>query len=110
MGMSRIIFWVGLICLVVFAIRSKIRGAQKRQEEKFREAQAQAQQRAGAVPPGPQGGTTYSPRTTAAAAAVADAETMLECAQCGVFFPASEVVRFEGRIYCSTAHAALPPA
>lgn len=96
--MSRILFWVGLICLVVFAIRSKIRGAQQRQEQKFREAQQQAQQ---------QGGTGY--RARAAEAAVIEAETMLACAHCGVFFPASEAVRFDGAIYCSKAHAALPP-
>ena len=68
--MSRILFWVGLICLIVFAIRSKIRSAQK---------------------------------------PAIEAETMLECAHCGVFFPAGEAVRFDGAIYCSKAHAALPP-
>jgi uncharacterized protein len=102
MGMSRILFWVGLICLVVFAIRSKIRGAQQRQEQKFREAQQkQAQQQ---QPGGPAG---Y--RARAAETAVIEAETMLACAHCGVFFPASEAVRFDGAIYCSKAHAALPP-
>lgn len=100
--MSRIVFWVGLICLVVFAIRSKIRGAQKRQEQKFREAQQQQQQQ---QPPG--GAAGY--RARAAETAVIEAETMLACAHCGVFFPASEAVRFDGAIYCSKAHAALPP-
>lgn len=99
--MSRILFWVGLICLVVFAIRSKIRSAQQRQEQKFRAAQQQAQQN---QPGGPAG---Y--RARAAETALVEAETMLECAHCGVFFPASEAVRFDGAIYCSKAHAALPP-
>lgn len=99
--MSRILFWVGLICLVVFAIRSKIRSAQQRQEQKFREAQQRQQQAGGPT------GAGYQAR--AAETAVLEAETMLECAHCGVFFPASEAVRFDGAIYCSKAHAALPP-
>ena len=106
--MSRILFWIGLVALIVFAIRSKIRSAQKRHEEKFR----QAQQCAGVNQP-PQaeqsvgGAAGFKARTAEKAAA--DAETMLECAHCGVFFPAGEAVRFDGAIYCSKAHAALPP-
>ena len=95
--MSRILFWTALICLVVFAIRSKIRGAQKRAEQQMREAQ----QRQQAPAPG-----AYPPHAKQAAI---EAETMLACAHCGVFFPASEAVRFDGAIYCSKAHAALPP-
>jgi len=98
--MSRILIWVGLICLVVFAIRSKIRSAQQRQEQKFRAAQQRQQD-------GSAGAAAYKAR--AADTALVEAETMLECAQCGVFFPASEAVRFDGAIYCSKAHAALPP-
>jgi uncharacterized protein len=30
---------------------------------------------------------------------------MLCCAHCGVYFPASEAVRADGRDYCGTAHA-----
>ncbi|OEZ94598.1 PP0621 family protein [Duganella phyllosphaerae] len=100
--MSRILFWTALICLVVFAIRSKIRGAQKRAEQQMREAQQRQQAQAS-------GG--YAPHATprATSQAAIEAETMLECAHCGVFFPASEAVRFDGAIYCSKAHAALPP-
>lgn len=108
--MSRILFWIGLVALVVFAIRSKIRSAQKRHEEQFREAQ----RRAGApqTPPqttgeAPGGAAGFKARN--AEKALADAETMLECAHCGVFFPAGEAVRFEGRQFCSKAHAAMPP-
>ena len=36
-------------------------------------------------------------------------ELMTAATHCGVFFPASEAVRFDGAIYCSKAHAALPP-
>jgi uncharacterized protein len=35
--MSRIIFWLALIFLVIFAIRSKIREAQKRHQQQFRQ-------------------------------------------------------------------------
>ena len=97
--MSRILFWVGLICLIVFAIRSKIRSAQERAEQQMRDAQQRQQ-----APGGPAG---YAPR--GAQKPAIEAETMLECAHCGVFFPAGEAVRFDGAIYCSKAHAALPP-
>jgi uncharacterized protein len=30
---------------------------------------------------------------------------MLSCAHCGIYFPASEAVRADGRDYCGTAHA-----
>jgi uncharacterized protein len=99
--MSRIIFWLGLVFLVIFAIRSKIREVQKRHQQQFRQPpQEQAQPQ-----PQPQ---TYKAR--AAAQAANDAEVMLQCAHCGVFYPASETVRANGRDYCSAAHAALPPA
>lgn len=91
--MSRIIFWLALIFLVVFAIRSKIREAQKRHQQQFR--QPPPQQPDGARP---------------AAKSVADAETMLQCAHCGIFYPASESVQARGRDYCSAAHATLPAA
>ena len=46
----------------------------------------------------------------AAAQAIAEAETMLCCAHCAIYYPASENVRSDGRDYCSTAHAGLPAA
>ena len=97
--MSRIIFWLALAFLVVFAVRSKIRQAQKRHEQQFRQ------------PPGagPQPGRQGGPAARAAARA-ADAETMLQCAHCGIFYPASETVQARGRDYCSAAHATLPAA
>ena len=90
--MSRIIFWLALAFLVIFAIRSKIREAQKRHQQQFREQQPPQQQSSG----------------RAAGKAVADAETMLQCAHCGIFYPASETVQARGRDYCSAAHATLP--
>jgi uncharacterized protein len=103
MGMSRILFWLGLIFLVIYAIRSKIRSAQKRNQQQFRQPPPNQE-----VPPGQDGGrTVYKARTEKA---LADAETMLECAKCGIFFPASEAVHANGRDYCCAAHAAAPAA
>lgn len=31
-------------------------------------------------------------------------ESMLRCAQCGVHFPASEVIAGDGTVFCSAAH------
>lgn len=98
--MSRIIFWLGLVFLVIFAVRSKIRAAQKRHQQQFRQPQQ--------PPAQPQAQPTYQAR--AAAQAANDAEVMLQCAHCGVFYPASETVQANGRDYCSAAHAALPSA
>jgi uncharacterized protein len=100
--MSRIIFWLALVFLVIFAIRSKIRDAQKRHQQQFRQPQQPQQPQPAAQP------QTYKAR--AAAQAANDAEVMLQCAHCGVFYPASETVQANGRDYCSAAHAALPSA
>ncbi len=94
--MSRIIFWLALVFLVIFAVRSKIREAQKRHQQQFREPQQ---------PAGGGGGGARSHEKV-----VAEAETMLQCAHCGIFYPASESVQARGRDYCSAAHATLPAA
>ncbi|WP_317202475.1 PP0621 family protein [Janthinobacterium sp.] len=55
--------------------------------------------------------STSKPRASSAApraAAPADAEAMLCCAQCGVYYPASETVQAKGRDFCSQAHASFP--
>ena len=90
--MSRIIFWLALVFLVIFAVRSKIREAQKRHQQQFR------------APQQPDGGARPAGKVAA------EAETMLQCAHCGVFYPASESVQARGRDYCSAAHATLPAA
>ena len=36
-------------------------------------------------------------------------ETMVDCAACGLHFPASEAVRDGARIYCCTAHRDAGP-
>lgn len=79
--MTRILFWVALICLVIAAIRVKLKSA----------SAAAPPQRAAEPQPAPGKG-----------------EAMLCCAHCGVYYPASETVQVEGRDFCSPAHARLP--
>jgi uncharacterized protein len=82
--MSRLLFWIALIILVVMAVRAKLR-----------EATAMRQ----------------PPRRTAnpAAPAVEQGESMACCAHCGLYFPVSEAVSADGRDYCCPAHVRLPP-
>lgn len=83
--MTRLLFWLALAFLVTAAIRSKLRG--------------------GRTPPRPSGAPEAPPRR-ARAAQQGEAETMLCCAHCGVYCPASETVSARGHDYCSAAHAA----
>jgi uncharacterized protein len=78
--MSRLLFWLALAVLVVFAIRSKLRSS-------------------GFKPPQP---TRPQPQREP------QVETMAQCAHCGVHFPASEAVRADGLDYCCPAHVRLP--
>ena len=80
--MTRILFWVALAFLVVAAVRAKLRANIRRQQE---EVAAQARRQ-----------TARPPAVTA--------EPMLCCAQCGMYYPASENVPAGGRDYCSAAH------
>jgi uncharacterized protein len=87
--MTRLLFWIALVILVVAAIRSKLRAAM-----------ARAQGPATGPAPASAGGDAK------AWSRVEDqSETMLCCAHCGVYFPSSEAVRADGRDYCGTAHA-----
>jgi uncharacterized protein len=79
--MTRLLFWIALVILVVMAVRSKLRAviAPRAQDP--------------APPPAP-------PRR------VPDqSERMSCCARCGIYFPASEAVAAGGRDYCCAAHA-----
>ena len=78
--MTRLLFWIGLIVLVVMAVRSKLRAM--------------------SVPPPDQGARPGQ--------ALAEGEAMACCAHCHVYFPASESVRADGLDYCSPAHVRLP--
>jgi uncharacterized protein len=82
--MTRLLFWIALIVLVVMALRSKLRAVLPKQPEAPRRA-------------GGDGADGAAP------------ESMTCCAHCGVYFPASEAVRADGLDYCSPAHVRLPP-
>lgn len=85
--MTRILFWLALVFLVVFAIRSKIRSVQQRAQQQQRQQ------------------NPYAP--SGRVAELPDPELMLCCAHCGVYYPASENVQAKGHDYCSHAHATL---
>ena len=89
--MTRLLFWIALVILVVAAVRSKLRAAI-----------ARAQQPA----TGPLHSSAAGGVPEPAWRRVEDkAEPMACCARCGIYFPASEAVRAGGRDYCSPAHA-----
>lgn len=85
--MIRLLFWIGLVVLVVMAIRAKLRSEVRRHGAAMRRDDQPHQ--AGAAP--------------------ANAEAMARCAHCHLHFPSSEAVRADGLDYCSPAHVRLPP-
>jgi uncharacterized protein len=90
--MMRLIVWIAVAILVVWAVRSKVRAMMA----PYREGSAP-----GAGARGGQdaaGGKAYGRVKDAA-------EPMSCCAACGMYFPSSEAVRVDGRDYCSPAHA-----
>ena len=50
-----------------------------------------------------------APPPAAAANPLAPPEAMVDCAACGLHFPASEAVRDGVRVYCCTAHRDAGP-
>ncbi|SHG35949.1 PP0621 family protein [Massilia sp. CF038] len=84
--MMRLLFWIALGILVVFAIRSKLRGSLPRQSGPGapRDVQGEGEGEGG------------------------QGERMVSCAHCHLYFPASEAVRADGLDYCSPAHVRLP--
>lgn len=83
--MSRIVFWILLIGLVVLAVRAKLKAPGARRQ----------------APPDRQEAPPRAP--------VAEIESMTQCAHCGIHFPASEAVHADGHDYCSPGHVRLPP-
>lgn len=75
----KLVFWLALIVLVVLALRSKARAAQVRADRAARERRE-------------------------AAHAQAEAQTMVSCAQCGLYIPAPEAVSAGGADYCCEQH------
>lgn len=88
--MTRLLFWIAVVILVVMAVRSKVRAAMTAR---------------GYHPQGGSGAATPAGGPARAPARVAESERMTSCAQCGLYFPASEAVHEGGRDYCSQAHA-----
>jgi uncharacterized protein len=86
--MTRLLFWIALIILVVMAVRSKLRAATSAR---------------GYHPQGGEG--TPASGAAPVQARVEESERMTNCAHCGIYFPASEAVHEGGRDYCSQAHA-----
>ncbi|MGJ7916873.1 PP0621 family protein [Massilia sp. LXY-6] len=86
--MTRLLFWIALIILVVMAVRSKLRAAGAAR---------------GYHPQGGEGAPAAGPAR--APARVEESERMTSCAHCGIYFPASEAVHADGRDFCSQAHA-----
>ena len=78
--MTRILFWIALIVLVVMAVRAKFRALTPKDSDPARRAPNEP----------------------------AQVESMARCAHCGVHFPSSEAVRADGLDYCSPAHVRLP--
>ena len=76
--MTRALFWIALLILVIFAVRSKLRKVSKDK------AQSQS------------------------AAALEEGEPMACCAHCGMYFPKGEALRKGELDYCSPAHLGLP--
>jgi uncharacterized protein len=85
--MTRILFWIGLLVLIVLAVRSKLRAM---------------------TPPDPVRRDDPRQRSAASAEPGAEIEAMACCAHCHLYFPASEAVRADGLAYCSPAHVRLP--
>ena len=80
--MSRILFWIALIVLVVLAVRAKLKSLSRQQPPQDEPRRAQEP--------------------------VREIESMSQCAYCGLHFPASEAVHADGQDYCSPGHARLP--
>jgi uncharacterized protein len=95
--MTRLLFWIALIILVVMAVRSKLRAAVAARSYHPQPAPGPD------MPAGAGASARAQPR-------VEESERMTSCAHCGIFFPASEAVHEDGRDYCSQAHARLPAA
>ena len=61
------------------------------------------------APPASPGAARGREATGAGAGAGAAPEAMVDCAACGLHFPASEAVRDGARLYCCSAHRDAGP-
>lgn len=79
--MSKILFWVGVILVLLLVSRLLGRAAARRREGSQ-----------------PRQSRHAPPRRS---------QAMVQCAHCGVHLPASEAVRTQGLAWCSAEHARL---
>lgn len=81
----RLLFWLGLVILVILALKKKIQ------------------------PPAAGSGNPEQPLEPGNAGSqhAGSAETMVCCAHCQIYLPASEAVQRAGQVYCSQEHADL---
>lgn len=110
--MTRLLFWIALVILVVMAVRSKVRAALARAQHGGMQGDAQGGTHGGIHGAGPMPGMGAGAGAGPGVGARADygrvedaSERMTSCARCGIYFPASEAVREGGRDYCCAAHA-----
>ncbi|MFZ6772046.1 PP0621 family protein [Undibacterium sp. SXout7W] len=82
----RALMWLGLLVLVILALKKKSQPSNLHQQT--------TQNNSADVPrPGPASAGTI--------------ETMVCCAHCQIYLPASEAIYRGQQVYCSTAHADL---
>lgn len=84
----RILFWLGLLVLIILALKKKMQPPR-------------AGSGSSGYPGSPAGPESAGPRNTESA------ETMVCCAHCQIYLPASEAVQRGGQVYCSQEHADL---
>ncbi len=89
----RFLFWLALIGLVYFALRSKWKAAQRKA-------------RRDAPPASPPPSTHSAP--SAQASLAGEGEQMVVCSHCAIYFPASEALRSshggQELVFCSQQH------
>ncbi|QJE00575.1 hypothetical protein HH212_11540 [Massilia forsythiae] len=104
--MTRLLFWIALVILVVMAVRSKVRAALARAQHGGMQGGAHGGVHGAGPMPGMGAGAGPGVGARADYGRVEDAsERMTSCTRCGIYFPASEAVREGGRDYCCAAHA-----
>ncbi len=93
--------WLALGILVYLALRTKARDMQENSRSQHRRAQSSHSESAWSEMPG------SAPERPSAAVSASAAETMVACAYCEVYFPASEAITSAGQHFCCEEHARL---
>jgi uncharacterized protein len=87
----KLLLWLGLAVLVYMAVRKNFRSKVPRSNRQSESARSDTNQ--------------WADEQFSTAASSKQAETMLSCAHCQVYFPASEAVVRGELNYCSVEHA-----